>query len=218
MHDFAHEATHEFLHLDGKIINTVKLLVLKPGELTREFVAGRRARYISPLRVYLTFSLLFFFLAAIAPRSEGIMQIGTGASAAAENAKEEREAEAIGHALQTNLPRLMFVLMPAFGLLTLAFWRRSQPYYVPHLYFSVHLHAFVFLLFSIATLIGFAGRTGKTIGSVVALAMVPYYFLALRRFFAESWQKTLWKGTAAGVVYAVAIVALMAALVAVTIN
>ena len=44
VHDFVHEATHEFLHLDGKILNTVKLLVMKPGQLTREFVEGRRTR------------------------------------------------------------------------------------------------------------------------------------------------------------------------------
>ena len=59
MHDFAHEAAHEFLHLDGKILKTVKMLIIRPGELTREFLAGRRARYISPVRLYLTFSLIF---------------------------------------------------------------------------------------------------------------------------------------------------------------
>ncbi|MGZ8779933.1 MAG: DUF3667 domain-containing protein [Thermoanaerobaculia bacterium] len=59
LHDFVHEATHEFLHLDGKILKTLKLLVATPGQLTVEFLEGRRSRYISPLRVYLTFSLIF---------------------------------------------------------------------------------------------------------------------------------------------------------------
>src|SRR5262252_4987894 len=58
----SHEALHEFAHVDGKIIQTVKLLVTKPGRLTTEFLAGRRARFISPVRLYLTCSLIFFAL------------------------------------------------------------------------------------------------------------------------------------------------------------
>ncbi len=65
--DVMHEATHEFLHLDGKIWTTVRVLVTTPGQLTKEFIEGHRVRYVSPLRVYLTFSLLFFFLVAVLP-------------------------------------------------------------------------------------------------------------------------------------------------------
>jgi hypothetical protein len=67
LHDFFHEAFHEFAHLDGKIVQTLRLLLTKPGLLTREFLSGRRARYVSPLRLYLTCSLLFFALAAFTP-------------------------------------------------------------------------------------------------------------------------------------------------------
>jgi hypothetical protein len=42
LHDFAHEATHEFLHLDGKILQTLKLLVTKPGLLTKGTCPARR--------------------------------------------------------------------------------------------------------------------------------------------------------------------------------
>ena len=212
MHDFAHEATHEFLHLDGKILNTVKLLVFKPGQLTREFVEGRRARYISPLRVYLTFSLLFFFLAAVSPRGS-VIRVGTGPNASAPtNAAEEKQADEIAHILQKQVPRLMFVLMPAFGLLTLVFYRRRQPYYIPHLYYSVHLHAFMFLLLSVVALLGLTGGYGKVIGSIVFLTAIPYYYFGLRRFFGESWGTTVWKGTAIGVAHLLVTVGLLVAL------
>lgn len=62
LHDLFHELTHEFLHLDGKIVSTLKLLVMRPGRLTAEFLSGRRARYIGPVRLYLTMSLLFFLV------------------------------------------------------------------------------------------------------------------------------------------------------------
>src|SRR5262245_6647219 len=67
VHDLMHEGMEEFANVDGKVVRTLKLLVTKPGALTSEFLAGRRARYISPLRLYLTCSLLFFALAAVAP-------------------------------------------------------------------------------------------------------------------------------------------------------
>ena len=66
-HDLAHDSVHEFLHLDGKIFRTARKLFLEPGELTAEFLRGRRARYIGALRLYLTFSVLFFVLTAVVP-------------------------------------------------------------------------------------------------------------------------------------------------------
>jgi hypothetical protein len=67
LREFVHELAAEVLHWDGKLISTFRLLLAKPGELTREHLAGRRVSYISPLRLYLTCSVLFFFLRALAP-------------------------------------------------------------------------------------------------------------------------------------------------------
>src|SRR5262245_52965094 len=69
VHDLVHEGIEEFAHVDGKIGRTLKLLFSRPGALTKEFLDGRRARYISPLRLYLTCSLLFFAVSAIAPQN-----------------------------------------------------------------------------------------------------------------------------------------------------
>jgi len=52
----------EMLELDGRVLKSVRLLVLRPGGLTREFFADRRASYLNPIRLYLASSLLFFFL------------------------------------------------------------------------------------------------------------------------------------------------------------
>ena len=203
IHDFVHEATHEFLHLDGKILKTVKLLVTKPGLLTKEFIEGRRARYISPLRVYLTFSLLFFFLAAVVPGArESFIGVGPGKGPSQQrSAEEERQADQIGNALMHNLPRAAFVLMPAFALLTWLFYRREQPYYIPHLYYSVHFHAFAFLVLAVSVSLGLLGAIGKAVGSLVFFTIVPYHYIGLRRVFGGSRWKTFAKGTAVGVAY-----------------
>ncbi|PYL52199.1 MAG: hypothetical protein DMF29_11330, partial [Verrucomicrobia bacterium] len=50
-----------FLNWDSKFFATIGLLVIKPWRLTNEFLAGKRVRYLHPLRLYLLASILFFF-------------------------------------------------------------------------------------------------------------------------------------------------------------
>ena len=196
LHDFAHEATHEFLHLDGKILKTLKLLLFKPGQLTKEFIEGRRARYISPLRIYLTFSVLFFFLMAVTPANREAIKFDFGSSA------ESKEIEGkVREALMHNLPRAAFVLMPAFALLTWLFYRREQPYYVPHLYYAIHFHAFVFFALALIILLGLLGMFGRVLGGFTFLWLFPYHYVALRRVFGGSRAVTFAKGTTVGVLY-----------------
>ncbi|MBC7904972.1 MAG: DUF3667 domain-containing protein [Gemmatimonadaceae bacterium] len=52
---------YDITHFDGKFFSTVKYLVTKPGFLSSEFMAGRRASYLHPIRMYV-FTSAFFFL------------------------------------------------------------------------------------------------------------------------------------------------------------
>jgi hypothetical protein len=58
--EFIHEFVAHYIALEGKLWKTLKLLFFKPGMLTVEYIAGRRATYVEPLRIFLTFSILFF--------------------------------------------------------------------------------------------------------------------------------------------------------------
>ncbi len=64
----AAETVEELTELDGRFATTLRLLVTRPGRLTTEYLAGRRARYVRPLRLYLTTSVLFFVAFAIGSR------------------------------------------------------------------------------------------------------------------------------------------------------
>lgn len=219
LHTVAHEAAHEFLHFDGKILNTMKLLVAKPGALTNEFLAGRRIRYITPLRLYITWSVIFFALAAIFPASsKNIVRIGRteggrgglGASVHAPGeVAEDLQNEKIGEAVMHNLPRTMFLLMPFFALLTWVCFRRQQPFYIGHLYYSIHFHAFVFFILSIYVLLTLAGRPGKFAGGLLFWATAPYHYIALRRVFGGSRKAVFAKGTVVAVLYWIAIAAVL---------
>jgi hypothetical protein len=64
--EFVHEFITHYVALEGKLWKTLWLLFLKPAELTREYRAGRKLRYISPLRLYITASFLFFLVVKFA--------------------------------------------------------------------------------------------------------------------------------------------------------
>ena len=57
-----HDLAHGVLHLDGKIWRTLPLLAWRPGELTRRYVEGERARFVSPLALFLFSVFLMFAL------------------------------------------------------------------------------------------------------------------------------------------------------------
>lgn len=54
----------------SRATRTFKSLVLHPGSLAVEFRANRRASYVSPIRMYLFSSLLFFFIVALSPSDQ----------------------------------------------------------------------------------------------------------------------------------------------------
>ncbi len=58
LREFAQQFGGAYLSTEGALWRTLKLLVLRPGELTRQYLAGRRKHYVLPLRLYLTVSLL----------------------------------------------------------------------------------------------------------------------------------------------------------------
>ncbi|MGA2598844.1 MAG: DUF3667 domain-containing protein [Bryobacteraceae bacterium] len=74
-HFFSHSVLHEFIHVDGKIIRTLRALLFRPGFLACEYFAGRRVLYVNPLRLLLTAAILF---ALFAPPTKGSLTVGLG--------------------------------------------------------------------------------------------------------------------------------------------
>src|ERR1700761_5250521 len=65
--EFLHEFVGHYVALEGTLWQTLKLLLTRPGRLTREYLGGRRRRYVLPLRLYLTCSFLFFLVVKLTP-------------------------------------------------------------------------------------------------------------------------------------------------------
>lgn len=62
---FWHMVTHFFYditHFDSKFFETIKVLIFKPGFLSKQYMLGRRARYLHPIKMYVFTSAMFFLL------------------------------------------------------------------------------------------------------------------------------------------------------------
>jgi hypothetical protein len=53
---------YDIFHFDGKFFHTLKYLFTRPGKVAREYCAGKRNRYLHPIRMYLFTSAVFFLL------------------------------------------------------------------------------------------------------------------------------------------------------------
>ena len=85
--EFIHEFVGHYVALEGRLWKTLVYLLFKPGLLTAEYIAGRRVRYVEPLRVYLSMSILFFALLKIVGAPVGDMRL------------EPEEEKAVPHAI-----------------------------------------------------------------------------------------------------------------------
>jgi Protein of unknown function (DUF3667) len=63
--ELLHELLEGLTHSDSRLWVTLKYLWFNPGKLTQEFVAGRRAAYLPPFRLYLVLSVVFFLLMSL---------------------------------------------------------------------------------------------------------------------------------------------------------
>lgn len=108
--EFLHEFTTHYVALEGKLWRTLRMLFFKPGALTTEFFAGRRARYIAPLRLYITASFLFFLLVKFVGWGNLIhTEVKSDAAAASavtvsrSNTTEKPGNELVAEAMQSSL-------------------------------------------------------------------------------------------------------------------
>jgi hypothetical protein len=239
--ELTHDAWQELSGYDGRILATVRGL-LRPGHLTQEYVAGRRARYLPPLRVYLTVSVLYFVLAAAAPVTIGGAPVRAGglridvpdASAMSEEDRAQLQA-ALADApgilrpmLQSLLddpagfrarvfaimPRVSFVMLPVFaGIVSLLYRGRTFP---TALVFTVHLYCFMFSVMSVVELIKFTGSSFAAVGTaLLAVALLAVYALAaFRRVYGGSWLTLAAKTVVIMLVYSLASLPALAVVVA----
>jgi hypothetical protein len=105
--ELAGDAFAEFSGWDGKFAGTIRTLVQKPGELTRQWLEGRRVRFIAPLRLYLTASVVYFLVQAAVPSAPKKVSILPGPAihvGKGTNSAPQVASAAVQRALDTKTP------------------------------------------------------------------------------------------------------------------
>ena len=230
MHALWHDGWHSITHLDGRLWLTLRLLLVKPGEVSRQFIANHRARFLPPFRLYLIVSLVFFGLLGVTDH-DAVLRIDATPGAQDQDCAylagshgwfAERlhatcqQARVDGGARLRNifmaaLPRAMFFFLPLIAAGQLLLYWRPRRHYVEHLVFLLHAHAAAFMMGAIVLLLQAAAAALPALKTVANLAggllsvwLFVYLFLAMRRFYGQGRRRTLAKLLVLGMFYGAA--------------
>lgn len=197
---------HEVTHFDSnKILKTFLALLFKPGLLTSEYLAGKKGRYINPIRLYLTFSALYFLFAwgALADvrgnsAERTARNPATIAMARAKGMDPKTLAEKVQQKAEKYAAGLRFASVLISGAFLFLLYFSTKRYYVEHLIFSLNFYSFDFFFKSVfALLFILSAAIGLKLPTMVLNLFYPiallYLLLALRRVYRESWPKTVGK-------------------------
>jgi hypothetical protein len=253
------DAADAFFNLDARFFTTFALLFAKPWRLTNDFLAGKRQRFVHPLRVYLMASLAFFLLikelnlnkphqppksrhtVGMVGKKNTVMPGATVTPSPTEAAEDEslsfqispsdektmppwarwlkaRAEEKIGpagvrgdrflQALIDNLPYMVLVCIPIFSIVLKLLYIRKRRFYIEHLIFALHTHAFVFLATVVIIGIGFflewklPHLTGL-VCTLLSFTVVAELLLAIKRVYRQNWFATLFKFVLGSAIYSI---------------
>ena len=204
---FAHHAAHELFHLDSKILRTVRYLFSKPAFVTAEYLAGKRSRYMNPLRLY----VLCFAVATLLTSTyhsaldfktiTNADQTGEMNQALAKFAQHKGVSEDV---LVTHLQeRLHFYYEGSkiFNALVMTcllagFYRRQKWYFGEHAVTSLYFLSFTSLLSIVKWPFWLAAGAPVQGGRVYIFSLIflmialPYLWVTLRQLHGEGPWKT----------------------------
>lgn len=172
----------ELLHVDSRIRTTVKLLFTRPSQLALDFLEGRRARHVHPMRLFLTFGAVFFLLQASTMTTAFDSGLGRRVTASM-RAQAQEEGVPFETVVKRNDQRLAIVYKSSFiagtlltGVWLWLFYRRDYPYLAQHmavaLYFSCLAMTAVFAASVLHAAIGSGPQNPTAVGGGRLSALV----------------------------------------------
>ena len=277
------DAADAFFNFDARFFKSFGLLLTKPWRLTNEFIEGKRARHVHPLRVYLIASVIFFLVinflsrnghlqahsgkglkVSVAPLPSDTVQskheffsfnisdtptptpapvVSLGISPppaprVAPSPEEEdifkhsdrdaknmppfakwiesRAREKIGSsgdraglflkALIQNIAPMVLCCIPLFALVLKILYIFKRRFYIDHLIFALHTHAFVFLSTVVIIGVGFLlALKSDALTSIactfLGFAVIAQLLIAIRRVYGQNWFATLFKFALGSMIY-----------------
>ena len=186
------------IHLDSKVVRSIGELVRRPGGLSVSHFLGRRVRYVTPLRLFLFLSIVYFFSSSIYPNPAFTTPLaiqlhgndfypGFAAEQVARTlhhkgwdyATLEQHYDAKTAVLSKTM---VFSLIPVFALLFAALLFRKRRHFPEHMVVATHFWSFALLLIGVFIPLLMAAFTavGSRLGvpdSVLSSDAVPTIYL-----------------------------------------
>jgi len=214
---FVSEALGDVVHIHSRTFATLRDL-FNPGFLTREYIAGRRARHIGPFQLYFLAAAIFFLAGSVHPVVEidpqtGIIQTGLGILRIAGNVEPSEAAalakrgismplfaERFENQVNTNLPSFLILSLFLFALILKLFYPFHQLKMPVHGVFALHWSAFYLLSMSVDRLVTHSNRPTNW-SNALGLVMFIYMLIALHRVYRQSWPVTFVKALGIFIVF-----------------
>lgn len=94
VHGLAHDILHGVFHFEGKVWRTLPELALRPGQLTRRYIHGERAKFVSPMALFLFSAFLLYAVYSLtAEHHDGEVQLDAGAVKELQQEREQADRQ-----------------------------------------------------------------------------------------------------------------------------
>jgi hypothetical protein len=212
----------EMFGVEGRLPKTIKVLLLRPGKLTKDYIDNNCSNYIAPTTLYFTINFLFFLLLPLIntenskflsfsyssfTKAEGFFKDQIFSDLSKSNLLFEEYRAMFDTHIALNQPALIFIIIPFVALLLKMIEIRQKRYYVEHIVFTFHFMSFFLIIFSIT-----ASLTSFVIWLILAFdinlsivffivfflslfigLILIYLFLAIRTYYNHKITTTFWK-------------------------
>jgi hypothetical protein len=151
---------HTLSSIDSRLLRSLKVLIIRPGQITNAYVLGPRKPYIGPFQLFLIVNVAFFAVQAFvgspifstslhshmhAQDWSAFAQTLVMRKLEATHVSLAAYAPVFDHAVDVNARSLVILLVLPFTLLLIPLFATSRRPFVTHLVFALHLLAFLLL-------------------------------------------------------------------------
>lgn len=215
---------------DTRVFKTLKSLLFKPGDMALDYVAGRRARYMPPFRLYIFISFIFFLLLNISvtksvnrdwdlltvrERSDTVKDVRNSVISITKDSDSESDNKLKGfiEKIESNkgyyvtrfltiLSWSMFLLMPLYAFFLWLLFRKNQRFFLGHFIFAINQHALLFIIFITLLSINLIFPHKSTFPESWLLLLFPIYIvIGSRKLYNRKWISTILRLTTAQFMY-----------------
>lgn len=149
---------HELFHLDGKLPRSLLSLLFRPGQLSIDYLSGRRARHLSPIALFLLINLAYFLAPPLSDFNLGLEEqlqlqpYSAWIQPMVERRLQNRSLEMSDYAARYRASTehlaesLIIVHLPMLALVLLLLFPRRPIYYAEHFVVATHLFSLLLLL------------------------------------------------------------------------